>query len=666
MATSSRGDKGKAPMVEQEDIGTEEGELLDVHPPLPEPVGRSGSDRKRKNPAREEEELAIVRFLEEKEKPDARPWETSISAMSQRLARFLKEVPKNWDKHFDLWLKSREFESWTQDAILPPTLYLQLDNTVRENKNNILFAYLAMLLEKKVFTKIKLGFLLVGHTHDFVDQMFSRFSQALRRENAFTMSRLRSVIENSYDPKHVTTILTQTWNFKHFIETEPKLFRTLNDIIQNQQYKFKVASALEVRVWCKQFSTDNTWEPPVGVRNILHIDGSRAILASEQVPLKSYAEIKRQTRRVQNIGPLVGRQDGEAIRHVQTIRQDIQTHCYPFFDDEQKDWWNHWFMLQEEIGRNISNNRRGRLVGDMCWFWPVPPERDEHAVDEPVAVTILRSLGDGYSGRGGPSTLDLDDLHQNPCGKINFTTHCQDQFLKDNWETWFKTAIGGRKDGSQTEVRKNFLFFVDLEKHGLRVDWTTVDKSRNISEILVAERHAARVELWKRRTVFRGSLLYHDEPTLRTDERVPRKPRAKKTSPAGSTPAEDETSPATKKPAKRKLNLDPPRSLSPSPEALERNQPHRNGKKKVEEGVAADMDRKGKRKVDEQPSTVPTKKNKREDEDSNKSNHAKGEVVQYTHFAAQGNSEREKMRWGYIDKFINETVRIRFKSAKGS
>ncbi|KAL3678936.1 hypothetical protein R1sor_021892 [Riccia sorocarpa] len=102
MATSSGGDKGKAPMVEQEDIGTEEGELLDVRPPLLEPIGRSGGDRKRKKPAREEEEtnnqtplekrfftpgslrgiqnfrshlmeLAIVKFLEEKEKPDVRP-----------------------------------------------------------------------------------------------------------------------------------------------------------------------------------------------------------------------------------------------------------------------------------------------------------------------------------------------------------------------------------------------------------------------------------------------------------------------------------------------------------------------------------------------------------------------------------------------------------------
>ncbi|KAL3676668.1 hypothetical protein R1sor_026616 [Riccia sorocarpa] len=186
------------------------------------------------------------------------------------------------------------------------------------------------------------------------------------------------------------------------LHTQPKLFRTLNDITQNQQYKFKIASALEVRVWCKQFSTDNTWEPPAGVKNILHIDGSRAILASEQVPLKSYAEIKRQTRRVQNIGPLIGRQEGEAVLHVQAIRHDIQTHCYLFFDDEQKDWWNHWFVQQEEIGRNISNNRRERLVGDMCWFWPVPPERDEHAVDEPVAVTTTEEFRRRIFGQRRP------------------------------------------------------------------------------------------------------------------------------------------------------------------------------------------------------------------------------------------------------------------------
>ncbi|KAL3680271.1 hypothetical protein R1sor_023227 [Riccia sorocarpa] len=49
------------------------------------------------------------------------------------------------------------------------------------------------------------------------------------------------------------------------------------------------------------FSTDKVWEPPAGARNIINMDGSRIMLAAEQLPLKSYAEIKRQTRRTHNV-----------------------------------------------------------------------------------------------------------------------------------------------------------------------------------------------------------------------------------------------------------------------------------------------------------------------------------------------------------------------------
>ncbi|KAL3680771.1 hypothetical protein R1sor_023727 [Riccia sorocarpa] len=59
-------------------------------------------------------------------------------------------------------------------------------------------------------------------------------------------------------------------------------------------------------------------------------------------------------------------------------------------------------MLHEEIGRNISNNRRERLVGDMCWFWPVLPKRDEHAVDEPVAVTTTEEFRRRIFGQRRP------------------------------------------------------------------------------------------------------------------------------------------------------------------------------------------------------------------------------------------------------------------------
>ena len=60
---------------------------------------------------------------------------------------------------------------------LPPILYIQLDNTARENKNSTVFGYLSMLVKQGVFRKVKVNFLLVGHTHDHIDQMFSTFSR---------------------------------------------------------------------------------------------------------------------------------------------------------------------------------------------------------------------------------------------------------------------------------------------------------------------------------------------------------------------------------------------------------------------------------------------------------------------------------------------------------
>lgn len=39
-------------------------------------------------------------------------------------------------------------------------------------------AFLNMLVETRVFRKIELGFLLVGHSHDLrIDQIFNRFSK---------------------------------------------------------------------------------------------------------------------------------------------------------------------------------------------------------------------------------------------------------------------------------------------------------------------------------------------------------------------------------------------------------------------------------------------------------------------------------------------------------
>ena len=104
---------------------------------------------------------------------------------------------------------------------LPPNLYLQMDNCWRENKNQYMMTFLALLIKLKVFVKIKLNFDLVGHTHEDVDQMFKVLNEHLKREHLPTFEHLMrrisaGFINNQdglpYDAEEVTAVgLWKEW-----------------------------------------------------------------------------------------------------------------------------------------------------------------------------------------------------------------------------------------------------------------------------------------------------------------------------------------------------------------------------------------------------------------------------------------------------------------------
>lgn len=83
-----------------------------------------------------------------------------------------------------LWMKSR-----CLDAILlvhpnnrigtiplAKNLYLQLENSTKDNKHKYLMAFLSLLTTHYVFKKIMVRFLLVGHMHEDIDAYFSLWS----------------------------------------------------------------------------------------------------------------------------------------------------------------------------------------------------------------------------------------------------------------------------------------------------------------------------------------------------------------------------------------------------------------------------------------------------------------------------------------------------------
>ncbi|XP_060583861.1 uncharacterized protein LOC132740023 [Ruditapes philippinarum] len=73
------------------------------------------------------------------------------------------------------------------DGRLPPVLYVQADNCVRENKNRYVLAFLQLLVEKKILNQVHLSFLPVGHTHEDIDARFSLISRDLYQTDTETL-----------------------------------------------------------------------------------------------------------------------------------------------------------------------------------------------------------------------------------------------------------------------------------------------------------------------------------------------------------------------------------------------------------------------------------------------------------------------------------------------
>ena len=85
-----------------------------------------------------------------------------------------------------------------KEGTLPPVLFLQLDNTTKQNKGRFLYTFLASLVDAGVFTVIYVNFLPVGHTHEDIDQFFSRISVYLRVRSALTPDAMNNRIKESY------------------------------------------------------------------------------------------------------------------------------------------------------------------------------------------------------------------------------------------------------------------------------------------------------------------------------------------------------------------------------------------------------------------------------------------------------------------------------------
>jgi hypothetical protein len=108
----------------------------------------------------------------------------------------------------------------TLEGPIPPIFKLQLDNTSKENKNSTILIYMALLVFTGVFDIAEINFLLVGHKHEDIDQLFSRVAQLLRKSIVKTAPALLALLTKSFTkegkPPVVERVSTNVANIREW------------------------------------------------------------------------------------------------------------------------------------------------------------------------------------------------------------------------------------------------------------------------------------------------------------------------------------------------------------------------------------------------------------------------------------------------------------------
>jgi hypothetical protein len=146
---------------------------------------------------------------------------------------------------YDELIEKGELEKW------PDKLYLQVDGG-SENMNRFFLGYCDRLVAFGLFKTVKVNFLMVGHTHEDIDQIFSVVSGTLKKEKCLSldqmMDRLSKLDLNEPRPPKCK-VLHSVWDWKYFF-----VGGYLKDDVEDGEEYMTEAQAKHINM-IKQFTT---------------------------------------------------------------------------------------------------------------------------------------------------------------------------------------------------------------------------------------------------------------------------------------------------------------------------------------------------------------------------------------------------------------------------
>ncbi|KAL3679369.1 hypothetical protein R1sor_022325 [Riccia sorocarpa] len=102
---------------------------------------------------------------------------------------------------------------------LPPVFMLQMDNSAKDNKNIDVLAFCSELVIRGVFETLEVNFLMVGHTHEDVDALFSKVSAQTINKDVLTLPALMAEIWDSETMHPMPLLLEEVADYKRYMDS---------------------------------------------------------------------------------------------------------------------------------------------------------------------------------------------------------------------------------------------------------------------------------------------------------------------------------------------------------------------------------------------------------------------------------------------------------------
>ncbi|KAL3681000.1 hypothetical protein R1sor_023956 [Riccia sorocarpa] len=132
----------------------------------------------------------------------------------------LRKVGKTYEEFFSTTEEdaSSSIRSDSTTRMLRPNLYIQLDNSDKDNKNWPMMVFCSELVARGCCKTVTMSFLIVGHTHEYVDAFFSKMNAAKDGKNIESLPRFLAEVFHAQNSKAYPKVILEVADYKKHVE----------------------------------------------------------------------------------------------------------------------------------------------------------------------------------------------------------------------------------------------------------------------------------------------------------------------------------------------------------------------------------------------------------------------------------------------------------------